>query len=194
MSDTSLTGAFDTGRLAKIADEPVTVTVSRAPFPGCEEGFAAWAERSAVVLRTFPGCLGVGILRPGEPNGEWHIVARFVDGVSLRNWERSAERARLLDEVKELATDMKVQRTVGVHDWFALAERAHPNRPAARRLLGEVLWVYPAALGVAMFVAPHLGAMALGVRTLVSGLLVGLLAQTTIGPIRRRIRRRRYFG
>ncbi len=194
MSDTSLTGAFDTGRLAKIADEPVTVTVSRAPLAGHEEGFEAWAERAAAVLRVFPGCLGVGVLRPGEPGGEWHIVSRFVDGMALRHWEKSDERAQLIAEVDALATDMKVQRTVGVDDWFDLADRAQPKRSPARRVVGEVLWVYPVALGVSMFVAPRLGAMALGVRTLVTGLLVGAVAQTTIGPIRRRLRRRRHFG
>ncbi len=194
MSDTSLTGAFDTGRLAKIADEPVTITVSRAPLPGRESEFEAWAERSASVLRAFPGCLGVGVLRPGEAGGEWHIVSRFVDGIALRAWERSAERAALLDGIDGIVADMKVQRTVGVNEWFDLAERAQPKRSLAQRLLGDVLWVYPAALAVALFVAPYFSGMALGVRTLISGLLVGLVAQTTIGPIRRLVRRRRRFG
>ena len=84
MSDTSLTGAYDTGRISKIAGEPVTITVSRTPTVGRELEFERWTEHAARVLDDFPGSLGVGILRPGEPGGEWHIVFRFVDGLSLR--------------------------------------------------------------------------------------------------------------
>ena len=70
MSDTSLTGAYDTGRISKIAGEPVTITVSRTPTVGRELEFERWTEHAARVLDDFPGSLGVGILRPGEPGGE----------------------------------------------------------------------------------------------------------------------------
>lgn len=194
MSDTSLTGAIDTGRISKIADQPVTVTVSRTPLPGKEAEFEQWTQRAVQVLDRFPGSLGVGVLRPGEAGGEWHIVFRFVDGLALRNWERSAQRAVLQAQLPGVAADMRVQRTVGVDNWFDLPERAQPRAGFVKRLLGDALWVYPVSLAVAVFVSPLLPPMNLGLRVLVSGLLLGLLSQVTVRPLRRRIHRRRQLG
>jgi antibiotic biosynthesis monooxygenase (ABM) superfamily enzyme len=192
MAHTSLTGAFNTGRISKIADEPITVTVSRTALPGKDAALGAWAERAVAMLEDFPGSLGVGVLRPGEPGGEWHVVFRFIDGLSLRAWERSPQRAALLAEVDELAVDMKVQRTVGVDNWFDLPERAAPKVGFLRRIVGDTLWVYPVTLTIALFIAPYLPEMAVWARVLVSGLLIGALTQLTTGPIRRRLRGRRF--
>ena len=194
MATTSLTGAFDTGQLPRIADEPVTVTVSRTPRPGREAEFEAWVDAMAARVGGFPGNLGAGVLRPGEPGGEWHIVVRFVDGLSLRAWERSPQRAALLDAVGDLAHEGRVQRTVGVDEWFGLAERAEPSRSRWRKLLGDVLWVYPVALMAGVFLSPVLARMSLGVRTLVSAGLITLVMQSIVGPMRKRVRARRNFG
>lgn len=192
MAHTSLTGAYNTGRITKIADEPVTVTVSRTALPGKDAALEAWAERAVTMLADFPGSLGVGVLRPGEPGGEWHVVFRFVDGLALREWERSAERAVLIAEVDHLAVDMKVQRTVGVDNWFDLPDRALPKRGFWHRVVGDALWVYPVTLTIALFIAPYLPKMATGVRVLVSGLLIGAMTQVTTAPIRKRLRRRQF--
>jgi len=192
MAHSSLTGAYDTGRIEKIADAPVTVTVSRTPLPGKEADLEQWADRAVALLAEFPGSLGVGVLRPGEPGGEWHIVFRFVDGLALRNWERSPQRAALNAQVDSLAVGMKVQRTVGVDNWFELPERAAPKVGFFRKVVEDALWVYPVALSIALFIAPYLPEMAVGVRVLVSGLIVTVLTQVTTGPIRKRLRRRRF--
>jgi hypothetical protein len=194
MSDTSLTGALNTGKILKIADQPVTVTVSRTPLPGREADFERWAERSVSMLSGFPGSLGVGILRPGEAGGEWHIVFRFVDGLALRNWERSPERAELLAESDEFVAETKVQRTVGVGNWFDLPARAQPKSGFLHRMVGDALWVYPVSLGMAIFVAPHLSKMELWARVLTSGVLFAFLSQVLIKPTRTWIRRRRQWG
>ena len=194
MSDTSLTGAIDTGRISKIAGQPVTVTVSRTPLLGREVQFEQWAERAVQVLDRFPGSLGIGVLRPGTAGGEWHMVFRFVDGLALRNWERSPQRAALQAELAGVAEDMKVQRTVGVDNWFDLPERALPRAGFVRRLLGDALWVYPVSLAMAVFVAPLLPPMTLGLRVLVSGVAVGLVSHLTVRPLRNRLRRRRQFA
>jgi len=194
MATNSLTGAFDTGRLPRIADEPVTVTVSRRPRPGREREFEAWVAAMAARVEDFPGNLGVGVLRPGQPNGEWHIVVRFVDGLSLRAWERSPQRAALLADVDALADDIRVQRTVGVDEWFGLAERAEPSRSHWRRLAGDLVWVYPVALGAGVFLSPFLAKLSLGLRTLASAGLITLIMQMAIGPVRKRVRARRRFG
>ena len=195
MSSPSLTGAFDTGRLPRLADAPVTVTVSRRPLPGRELEFEAWVARAAARLEDFPGSLGVGVLRPGEPNGEWHTVFRFVDGLSLRAWERSPQRAALLAAVEPIVDpETRVQRAVGVQEWFDRPGRADPRRTHVGRLLGDVAWVYPVALVAGVFVAPELAKLSLGLRTLVTAAIITLVMQTVMGPLRRRVRSRRRFG
>ena len=194
MSDTSLTGAIDTGRISKIAGQPVTVTVSRTPLPGKEAQFEQWAERAVAMLHRFPGSLGVGVLRPGVQGGEWHIVFRFVDGLALRSWERSPQRASLQAELAGVAVDMKVQRTVGVDNWFDLPEQATPRMGFLQRVVGEALWIYPVSFALAVLVAPMLAPMALWLRVLVSGVAVGLVSHLTVRPLRNRLRRRRQFA
>jgi len=194
MSTESLTGDFDTARLPVLAPEPVTVTVSRRPRPGFEAEFEAWVDRSVTRVSQFPGCLGGGAMRPGEPGGDWHLVFRFVDGLALRRWERSPERVELLADIDRIAVDMKVQRTVGVEDWFDLPQRAVPKKPFLQRLVSDVLWVYPVALAMAVFISPLLAKLSLGVRVLVSGAAIGLVSQALLRPLRNWIRSRRQFG
>lgn len=192
MAQTSLTGAFNTGQLTKITDAPVTVTVSRTPLPGHDAAFEAWTERAVAMLRCFPGSLGVGVLRPATAGGEWHIVFRFVDALALRNWDRSPQRAALIADADQIASPMRVQRTVGADNWFALPERAAPPRRLVHKVVEDALWVYPLALVMTVFIAPRLPSMALSLRVLVSGLLSGVASQVTIVPMRRRLRRRRF--
>lgn len=194
MTTDSLTGDVDTARLPVLAPEPVTVTVSRTPRPGCEAEFEAWIERSVAGVSEYPGCLGGGAMRPAEPGGEWHLVFRFVDGLALRRWERSPEREALLADIDRIGVDMKVQRTVGVDDWFDLPTRAVPHKPFLQRVAGDVLWVYPVALLMAVFVSPLLAKLSLGVRVLVSGIAIALVSQTVLRPLRTWIRTRRHFG
>ena len=92
----TLTGPFDTGRLPRIAGEPVTVTVARRVEPGFEAEFLRWADDMVAAVRQAPGCLGAAVFHPGPDGGDYQIVVRFVDGLLLRQWERSPERDELM--------------------------------------------------------------------------------------------------
>ena len=168
--NTLLSGPFDTGRLPRIAPSPVTVTVSRAVAPGREVEFGIWSEQMVAKARAFPGSLGAGVLHPGPDGGDWQIVFRFVDGLALRLWERSPQRAVLLAEADQFITSARVHSVVGVTD---------------------VLWVYPVAVLASVFVAPILARMPLGERTLVSVGVITLVMRLAVGPLRARLRARR---
>jgi uncharacterized protein len=187
----TLTGAFDTSELPRIGAEPVTVTVSRAVLPGSQARFEAWAAEMESVVSRFPGCLGVGVLRPGPDGGEYHVVFRFTDAVSLRRWERSPERATLLEAAEPLVADTRVQRTVGVDTWFELPARAEPPVPKWRRYVTDVFLVYPVSLAFSIFVAPHLVRMPLMPRVLLITALITMVMMLVVGPARRQVRRRR---
>ena len=98
-----LSGTFDTSQLPRIAPEPVTITVARTVAPGYEGQFLCWAEEAVATLRMVHGCLGAAVLMPGPDGGEHQIVFRMVDGMHLRAWEKSPERAALMEKAKDFA-------------------------------------------------------------------------------------------
>ena len=186
-----LSGPFDTAELPRIAPAPVTVTVSRVVEPGLEREFGQWAETMVERANAFPGSLGGGVLAPGPDGGEFQIVFRFVDGLALRLWERSPQRAVLLAEADRFVTGERVHRTVGVEEWFDLPSRSEPARPLWRRIVTDVAWVYPVALLASLFVTPLLARMPVSARTLLSAALVTLVMRLAVGPMRSRLRSRR---
>jgi uncharacterized protein len=193
MTTTTLSGSFDTSELPKLAANPVTVTVSRAVAPGKEIEFENWAETITTRLSAYPGSLGAGLLRPGPEGGDYQMVFRFADAMSLRLWERSEQRTELLAEIDPIVTETRVQRTVGVEEWFDLPDRAEPTRRFWHRVFTDVAWVYPVAIVVSLFVAPYLARMPIEVRTLLSSGLITIVMRAGIGPLRKRLRSRRSF-
>lgn len=195
MTTTVLSGAFDTAELPKLAAEPVTVTVSRSVIPGREADFEEWAARLAARLDAFPGSLGAGLLRPGADGGSYHVVFRFADALSLRLWERSPQRAALLAELDGIVEtqETRVQRTVGVDEWFGLPDRAEPPRGFWGSVFTDVAWVYPVALAMSLVVAPYLVRLPLELRTLASAGLITIVMRAAVGPFRKRLRSRRRF-
>jgi len=189
--NTLLSGPFDTAQLPRIAGAPVTVTVSRSIAAGREVEFEQWADDMMAKARAFPGCLGAGMLRPGPVGGDYQIVFRFVDGLALRLWERSPQRTALLSEADQFITGARVHRTVGVEDWFDLPARSEPRRPLWRRIVTDVLWVYPVALLASIFVAPFLARLPLTARSVLSTALITIVMRLAVGPLRGRLRARR---
>jgi uncharacterized protein len=190
----TLTGSFDTAQLPRIADEPVTVTVARSVAPGYEAQFLAWADEVTVTVRSFPGFLGSGVYHPGPEGGDYHIVFRFVDGLHLREWERSPQRALLMAEADRFVTGERVQRTVGVEEWFDLPTRAEPPRSLWKRILTDVAWVYPVAIGVSVLSAPMLADLPIEARVLLSSVVITVVMRLGIGPVRSKLRARRRLG
>jgi antibiotic biosynthesis monooxygenase (ABM) superfamily enzyme len=190
---TPLSGSFDTDELPRIAPHPVTVTVARTVQPGWEAEFLRWADELVQAARHSPGCLGAAVLSPGAPGGEYQIVARFNDGVHLRQWERSAERHELMDRADRFVTGTRVQRVVGVEEWFDAGEHAPPASPTWRRLTGDIVWIYPVSLAITVLVAPWYGSLPLAARVLAGVALATVLVQVVVGPTRRRLRRLRKF-
>jgi len=84
-----------------------------------------------------------------------------------------------------------VQRTVGIDDWFELSQRAEPKRSIGRRIVTDVLWVYPTAVVAGVFLAPRIAEWSLVTRALVSTGLVTVVMRLAVGPLRSRLRSRR---
>ncbi len=189
----SLSGPFDTGQLPRLAPHPVTVTVARTIAPGWEAEFLRWADELVAAVREFPGCLGAAVLHPGADGGEYQIIVRFSDGLMLRVWERSAIRNELMDRSDHFVTGARLQRTVGVEEWFNATGLAEPKRPLWKKMSIDVAWVYPAALIISVFLAPLLVKIPLGIRVLTSMAVVTIVMQFIVMPIRKHLRSRRRF-
>jgi len=187
----ALSGKFDTGQLPRIAGAPVTVTVARTVAPGFEGPYLQWTEDVVATLRTVHGCLGAGVLHPGPDGGEHQIVFRFIDGLTLREWERSKQREALMAEAGKFVLSERIQRTVGVDNWFELPTRAEPKRPLWGRILTDVAWVFPVATAFSLLVSPVLGAWPFLLRAALSTLLITSAMRIAVGPVRSRLRARR---
>ena len=187
----TLSGPFDTAQLPRIASDPVTVTVARTVAPGFEGQYLEWTEDVVATLRRFHGCLGAGVLHPGPDGGEHQIVFRFVDGVHLREWERSPQRAVLMGRAAGFVEHERIVRTVGVDNWFELPDRAETKRPVWGRIATDVAWVYPVAIVTSLVVAPRIAQLPLAVRVTISTLLITAVARLAVGPLRSKLRSRR---
>ena len=187
----ALSGSFDTGQLPRIAGNPVTVTVARTVAPGFEAAYLQWTEDVVATLRTVHGCLGAGVLHPGPDGGEHQIVFRFVDGLSLREWERSPQRETLLAHAQSFVLSERVQRTVGVDDWFELSTRAEPKRPLWGRILTDIAWVFPVAIASGFLIGPHVGSLPFLLRAVISTVAITVAMRMAVGPVRSRLRARR---
>lgn len=194
MPTLTLSGAFDTSELPKLAPDPVTVTVSRQVSPGREAEFDQLAAQVVDAVERFPGNLGAGVLKSCVEGGEYHIVFRFVDAVSLRAWERSPERAELLGRMDGMVLDTRIQRTVGVDAWFELPSRAEPKRSVVAHVLTDVAWAFPVVFGASLYVGPKLLGLPIELRTLASMTIVTVVMRLAVGPMRGAIRRRRRLG
>jgi uncharacterized protein len=187
----ALSGPFDTAQLPRIAPEPVTITVARTVAPGREAEYEAWTKDVIDVLSKFHGCLGAGVLHPGPDGGDHQFVFRFVDGIHLREWERSPQRAMLMDRSRDFVTSERITRTVGVENFFELPARAEPKRSLWRRIVTDVAWVYPIGIASSLVVAPRITELPLEVRVVISTLLITAVMRLGVGPLRSKLRAKR---
>ncbi len=187
----TLSGPFDTAQLPRVAAHPVTITVARMVVPGFEGQYVEWTEEVVATLRTVHGCLGAGVLHPGPDGGEHQINFRFVDGLHLRQWERSPQRAALMARAAGFVQNERIQRTVGIDNWFELSDRAEPKRPLWGRIATDVAWVYPVAIVISLLVAPRIAELPFAVRVTISTLLITAVMRLAVGPLRSRLRSRR---
>ena len=147
-----------------------------------------WAEELVTAARLAPGSLGAAVLHPGQGGGEYQLIVRFVNGMALRDWERSDVRRDLMERADHFVTAARLQRTVGIDEWFEAAAHAKPHRPWWKRLFVDVAWVYPVSMTMSVAIAPRLVPLTLPLRVLVSATVITLFFQFVLSPVRNRAR------
>jgi hypothetical protein len=120
----------------------VTAVIAHLIKPGREEGYEEWMKGIIPVARSFPGHLGVNIIRPQpKTHPEYIIVLHFDRHENLQNWLDSDARRKWIDRVKPLIqSPEEVQVLTGLETWFELPRRPQP-RPPKRYKMALLTWM-----------------------------------------------------
>lgn len=150
--------------------QPVTVTVRRRVKPGREAEYEAWLARlTAGVQDRFPGYLGAEFHRPANPGDAYRSVFRFDSLDRLEAFERSDDRARMLEEAAPLfAADAAWERMTGLEFWFDPPPGTRLPQPSPHRMaLVLVGVVFVLVLGLSVAIGPLIAGWPLALRVLV---------------------------
>ncbi|WP_229069191.1 antibiotic biosynthesis monooxygenase [Actinoplanes sp. DH11] len=158
----------------------VTVAITRRADPERAAEMAAWVRAGASLAETFPGFLGTGWVRSGQSSSEWHMLYRFADAGSLRDWEESAQRKWWLSSAEGFVEHTRVERRTGIEGWFDPPREREVDQPAPapaappRWKQAVTIWLgfFPVSLLSAVLLMPHLGALNTVLKTLVSTLVL----------------------
>jgi hypothetical protein len=165
------------------ADEPVTVAVTWHIRPGQEPAFESWLAGITAAALTFPGHLGVNVLRPVGPGRPFVLIFRFATYAQLRVWEASTERAAWLARSLPLrARDPEVRAVSGLEFWFTPPQGAAPP-PRWKMVVITSLALYPLANLLGLLWGPLLGGVSPWLATLLTIPTTMLLMTYTVMPI-----------
>lgn len=119
----------DTGPDAQ-ADGPVTISIVRTVAPGREAEFEAWVKGITAEALTFPGHMGVNVIKPRPPSREYVTIFRFDNCAHLEAWKHSPVREAWLHRLEGIIEGEPQERKgTGLEFWFSLPELpvAHPS-------------------------------------------------------------------
>lgn len=70
------------------------------------------------LVRQWPGYLGSGWVRGGPDSDEWHVMYRFSNATSLRDWDESLERKWWTESAEGLMETTRIEHRTGIEGWF----------------------------------------------------------------------------
>lgn len=120
----------------------VTAVIAHLIKPGREAGYEEWMKGIIPVARSFPGHLGVNIIRPQpKTHPEYIIVLHFDRHENLQNWLDSDARREWIDRAKPLIqSPEEIQVLTGLETWFELPRRPQP-KPPKRYKMALLTWL-----------------------------------------------------
>lgn len=166
-------------------DPPVTVDVLQRVKPGCEAAFEKVLTDLIAAAQSFEGHLGVNVFRlGGSTHPEYRIVFKFDHISNLQQWESSAVRQRLLEQVSQLTVDQgQVSILTGLETWFTLPSQPGLPPPARYKMVIITAVAIFVLLNLAnRFVVPLLGWLPPLLGTLVVVLLMVSLMTYIVMP------------
>nr|WP_298142981.1 antibiotic biosynthesis monooxygenase [uncultured Pseudomonas sp.] len=106
--------------------EIVTLVVRHRVKAGQEAAYERWLRRTTQIASSYPGHLGVNVMRD---IGQFICVLRFAGTAELQSWLDSSERRHLIEEVEPLlAEGDQIHIEPGREFWFTPSPQASPAR------------------------------------------------------------------
>ncbi|KAA0874950.1 antibiotic biosynthesis monooxygenase [Nitrincola tapanii] len=168
-----------------LAQEPVTVVISRRVKPGCETEFEQLSTEMTETAAQFPGYLGANLFRPASKDDpEYRIVFKFRSQAELSQWQEAPKRLALLDKFEDLLIEpSKVEITSGIITWFTLPAQ-NPVQPPAKWKMTFVSWLalYPTVTLIFFLIADLLAPLPLPLRTMIITAIVMVLMSYVLMP------------
>ncbi len=164
-----------------MAEQPITVSITRIVDPERAKEVAAWAHAGQDLLSASPGYLGSGWVRPDPESPEWHMLFRFADAASLELWQNSPERAWWVASALGMVEHSPEERRTGIEGWFDAPAAVEVITPAAsgpprwKQMIAIFLVFYPLSLATNWAIAPFTHDWLLPLRV--------LLLVTIVSPI-----------
>jgi antibiotic biosynthesis monooxygenase (ABM) superfamily enzyme len=145
-------------------DQSATVVISHHIRPGQEANYEKWLGEIVPLSKTYPGHMGVQIIRPvAGATTKYTAIVRFDSREHLLAWMASTDRKLLIEKAQPLlADDDKFSVLSGLDFWFT-PEGAKVRLPTRWKQF-LVTWsaIYPLAVGVPLALNPvmrQLGAL-----------------------------------
>jgi uncharacterized protein len=105
--------------MADAANSPVTVLITRLVRPGHEAAFEAAVRAWIPVSLSFPGHLGVHVLRPPPGGREYGAVVKFASRGQWDAFAASPEYRAFLAGIRDhLDAEPAVDTVTGLESWF----------------------------------------------------------------------------
>ncbi|UCH48697.1 MAG: antibiotic biosynthesis monooxygenase [Betaproteobacteria bacterium] len=169
------------------AEGPITITVSRRVKPGREGDYESWSKEIISVGATFPGFLGVNVLKPArETGGEYVSIYRFDTYAHAREFQNSSQRAQLLKKLEDediVEGEPSIKHVTGLETWFELPEVPASATPSPHRMAIVLIGVvFVLVLGISYLLGPYMQSLPLPVRVLILVTLQVLLMTYVVMP------------
>ncbi|MEX0713488.1 MAG: antibiotic biosynthesis monooxygenase [Pirellulales bacterium] len=140
-------------------DQPVTVNVVRTVRPGREEAFEAQIREFIPKSLTFPGHLGVHVVKPAaRTSRDYHVVIKFAGRGQWQSFQAWPEYVRFRAAIEPLLErEPCVEEMTGLESWLTLpgAQTLRPL-PRWKMALATLLGVYPTSLLIGVVAGPWL--------------------------------------
>ena len=160
-----------------LPEGPISMIISRTIKAGNEEEFEAWLSGAIRVLTHYPGYLGADVIRPtSKTNNEYVFIGRWDSPAHAVDWEKSPERAGLLESLAPLVKgETRITRQTGMEFWFTPPAGYSSSPPRWKMVIVSLLVLYPMNVLVSMLLQP--------VRELLPSLLVPLIVLFILIPL-----------
>jgi antibiotic biosynthesis monooxygenase (ABM) superfamily enzyme len=149
--------------------------------------YESWLKKIVPKAASFPGHLGVQIVRPPEGHNEYLIVVRFASSQDMEFWQQSQDRKQLISEIATiLDSEEAIDIKTGIDYWFTPPTVSkHPSRWKQWLVTTSVIWpltmYVPPAMEPLFIKYVELGAF--GIRQGVLALVIVGLVVYLIMPI-----------